>query len=159
MILRHYSITETRELLTTLRGVSETLKQLHFDDTTSAIFVDDEPAPVALTNDTSRDRAEVTHMNSDEEINDYRKNSLRPNIYIYIYILCIYIYIYIYIYSDGHRSFFPGSPIPIPILYLLSYAIIFPIPILTSLPDPFPIPIPILRLLPDPDNNIIYIFN
>ena len=84
---------------TTLRGVSETLKQLHFDDTTSAIFVDDEPAPVALTNDTSSDRAEVTHMNSDEEINDYRKNSLRPNIYIYIYIYYIYIYIYIYIYT------------------------------------------------------------
>ena len=85
MILRHYSITETRELLTTLRGVSETLKQLHFDDTTSAIFVDDEPAHVALPNHTSRDSAEITHMNSDEEINDYRKNSLRPNIYIYIY--------------------------------------------------------------------------
>ena len=74
MILRHYSITEAREPLTTLRGVSETLKQLRFDDNTSAIFVDHEPPSVALTNDTSSDSGEVTPMNSDEEINDYRKD-------------------------------------------------------------------------------------
>ena len=63
--------------------------------------------------------------------------------------------------SDGHRSFFPGSAIPIPILYLFSYAILFPIPILNSLSDHFPIPI--LSFLPDtdpdPDHDIIYIFN
>ena len=65
----------------------------------------------------------------------------------------------LYVCSDGHRSFFPRSAIPIPIIYLLSYAILFPIPILNSLPDSFPIPIPILSFLPDPDPDIIYILN
>ena len=78
-----------------------------------------------------------------------------PRIYL------VYTILYYTILSDGHRSFFPGSaiPIPIPILYLFSYAILFPIPILNSLPDPFPIPI--LSFLPkhDPDHDIIYIFN
>ena len=63
----------------------------------------------------------------------------------------------------GSDPVFPGSAIPIPIIYLFYYAIIFPIPILNSLSDPFPIPIPIpiLSVLDDPDpyHDIIYIFN
>lgn len=74
MMLRHYSITEAREPLTTLRGVSESLKQLRFDDNNTAIFVnDEEPASVALT-PSSSDSGEVTPMNSDEEVVDYRKD-------------------------------------------------------------------------------------
>ena len=53
----------------------------------------------------------------------------------------------------GIDNLFPGLAIPIPILYLFSYAILFPILNLNSLPFPFPI----LSVLPDPD--IIYIFN
>ena len=84
---------------------------------------------------------------------------------VYTYKYYIFTTIYCYTISDGHRSFFPGSPIPTPIIYLFSYAILFLIQIISSLHDPFPIPI--LSLLPDPypdpdsnpDYNIIYIFN
>ena len=59
--------------------------------------------------------------------------------------------------SDGHRSFFPGSAIPIPILYLFSYSILFLI--LSFLPDHYPDPDPYPEPDHDPDPDIIYIFN
>ena len=55
----------------------------------------------------------------------------------------------------GTETFFSGSAIPIPILYLFSYAILFPIPILHSLPDHLPIPNPILSFLHDPETDLI----
>ena len=74
MMLRHYSITEAREPLTTLRGVSESLKQLRFDDNNTAIFVNEEEPPSVALTPTSSDSGEVTPMNSDEDIVDYRKD-------------------------------------------------------------------------------------
>ena len=71
---------------------------------------------------------------------------------MYIFYICIYIYT-----EMGNDPFFPGSVIPIRILYLFSYAILFPIPLLNSLPDP--IQITIRSVLTDPDHDIIYIFN
>ena len=90
-------------------------------------------------------------------IHKYRKNNCSLS-------LCIMI-----MHSDGHRSFYPRSAIPIPIPYLFSYLILFLIPILHLLSDHFPNPIPIISFLPDPDPyhepdpdpypDIIYIFN